>query len=82
MSSSHIIECISSGTTKMAPAVRNVTSLVSCVRDQGPSPAGSVHLLCWSCKVPSCVLSAAHITSMSSMTSANSATPVARPAQV
>lgn len=77
-----IISCISSGITKRAPAVRNVTSPVSCVRDRGLSPAGPVHVLFWSFKAPSCVLSTAHAASISSVKSANSATPAVKPAQV
>lgn len=72
----------SSGIIKMTPAVRNVTSRVSCAQDQGPSRAGSVHLLYWSCKAPGCVLAPAQTASMNMLTSANSVTPAARPAQV
>lgn len=77
-----IISCISSDITERAPTVRDVTSPVSCAQDQGLSPAGSVHLPFWSCKAPNCALSTARNASISSMTSANSATPVVRPAQV
>lgn len=70
------------GTTKTAPTVRNATHRVSCVPDLALLPAGPVHLLFWSCKAPSCVLSAAHNASMRSMASVNSVIPVVRPAQV
>lgn len=55
---------------------------MSGARDQDPSPAGPVRLLSWSCRAPNCVSSAAHNASISSVTSANSATPAVRHAQV
>lgn len=77
-----LTDCIFSDITERTPNVRNVTTPVSFVRDPGLSPAGSVLLLFWSCKAPSCVLSDAHTASIRSQTSANSATLVVRPAQV
>ena len=62
--------------------MRNVTIPVSGVQDRGLTPAGPVRLLFWSCRAPSCVWSAARTASISSVTSANSATPAVRPAQV
>lgn len=53
-----------------------------CDQEQGLSPGGPVHLLSWSCKALSCVFSNAQTASTSSVTSANSATPVVRAAQV
>ncbi|TKS73469.1 Proprotein convertase subtilisin/kexin type 5 [Collichthys lucidus] len=67
--------------TERAPTVRNVTSPASCVQDQDPNPAGSVHLLFWNFKAPNCVLSAVQTVSISKMMSARSAIQVVRHAQ-
>lgn len=73
---------LSLGITETVPTASGATRPASCARVRGTSPAGPVCLPFWSCKARNCAWNAAHSAFIKWVTSANSVTPVVRPAQV